>query len=267
MRRLLPLLCMFLSLHCWAQEHAALLMVHYGTTSAEAQRLSIDALNQRARQQFPTLEVREAWLSPVVVSRLAAKGIKKQNAIEALLRLRADGYTSVRVLPSFVIDGLEMAQLRRDVDQLRPFFDTISVSTPLLYTVQDCQRLCTILAQRHPADAKKRHHVVFVGHGTEGPATALYSQLDHMLHAQGHPLHHVATIEGYPTLQTLIQELRAQRAKAITLVPRLFVAGNHATKDISGAWKEALEAEGLAVSVVLEGLGQVPEVQQMYIGK
>ena len=48
-------------------------------------------------------------------------------------------------------------------------------------------------------------------------------------------------------------------------MPLLFVAGDHANNDISVEWKEAFEKEGLAVDVKLEGLGEVPEIQEMYI--
>ena len=106
-----------------------------------------------------------------------------------------------------------------------------------------------------------------VGHGTEGPATALYSQLDYMLRANGHSNYHVATIEGYPTQETALAQIKAMKGKKVTLVPLLFVAGDHANNDISVEWKEALEKEGLVVDVKLEGLGEVPEIQNLFIKK
>lgn len=242
-------------------------MVHFGTTFDDTRSKTIDAINERARQACPQFTVREAYTSPRVTKRLVAKGISKDHTIDALLRLRAEGFKTVIVQPTFVIDGKEMDMLRRDVEQVRPFFDSITVGTPLLYNTADCQRVCDILAARHPANQKKYEHVVFVGHGTEGPATALYSQLDYMLHASGHPNFHVATIEGYPTLQTVTRELKAQKGKHVTLVPLLFVAGDHASNDISVEWKEALEQEGFKVSLSIEGLGEVPEIQALYIGK
>jgi sirohydrochlorin cobaltochelatase len=57
------------------------------------------------------------------------------------------------------------------------------------------------------------------------------------------------------------------KGKKVTLVPLLFVAGDHANNDISVEWKEALEKEGLMVDVRLEGLGEVPEIQDLYIEK
>jgi sirohydrochlorin cobaltochelatase len=280
MKHILTTLTMLLCLHCGAQQissprssaeadrqGAALLMVHFGTTIDKTRTNTIDAINDKARQAFPQMKVVEAYTSRTVMKRLAGKAILKDTPTDALLRLRADGYRSISVQPTFIIDGREMDQLRREVEQLRPFFDTISIGSPLLYSIEDCQQVCNVLADRHPANAKKHEHVLFVGHGTKGPATALYSQLDYMLHANGHPNHHVATIEGYPTLQTVTARLKALQAKKVTLVPLLFVAGDHATIDIDVEWKEALESEGFIVNTVIEGLGEVPEIQQLYLEK
>ena len=259
----LVLLC---SAYCRAQD-TSLLMVHFGTTYDDTRRNTIDAINEKAHKAFPTMTVREAYTSRIVISRLAKRGIRKDTPTEALLKLRSEGVRTVKVQPSYVIDGIEMDRLRKEIEQVRPFFDSIWVSTPLLYSVEDAETVCEILVNRHPADNKKREHVLFIGHGTEGPATALYSQLDYMLRANGHVNYHVATIEGYPTQATALNQIKSMKGRKVTLVPLLFVAGDHANNDISVEWKETLEKEGLSVDVRLEGLGEVPEIQDLYIKK
>ena len=260
---LMVLLCSAL---CRAQD-TSLLMVHFGTTYDDTRQNTIDAINEKARMAFPTMAVREAYTSRIVISRLAKRGIRKDTPTEALLKLRSEGVRTVKVQPSYVIDGIEMDRLRKEIEQVRPFFDSIWVSTPLLYSVEDAGKVCEIMVNRHPADNKQREHVLFIGHGTEGPATALYSQLDYMLRANGHANYHVATIEGYPTQATALAQIKAMKGRKVTLVPLLFVAGDHANNDISVEWKEALEKEGLSVDVKLEGLGEVPEIQDLYIKK
>jgi len=259
----LVLLC---SANCRAQD-TSLLMVHYGTTYDDTRAKTIDAINEKARKAFPDMKVCEAYTSRIVMKRLARRGIKKYTPVDALLKLRSEGIRKVKIQPSYVIDGIEMHRLRNEVEQVRPFFDSIWVSTPLLYTVEDAGKVCEVLVNRHTADAKKREHVLFIGHGTEGPATALYSQLDYVLRANGHSNYHVATIEGYPTQQTALAQIKAMKGRKVTLVPLLFVAGDHANNDIATDWKESLEKEGLTVDVRLEGLGEVTEIQNLYIEK
>ena len=265
MRFIIAALSLLLCTVLRAQGQSALLMVHYGTTYDDTRTKTIDAINEQARHAFPDLEVRECYLSPVVVKRLASRGIQRQLPVEALLRLRADGFTHVQVQPTCIIDGEEMAALRRDVARVESFFDSVSLGRPIIYSVDDGQKVVDVLTRRHPADVKNRQHVVFVGHGSSTPATALYSQMDYMLKATGHPCHHVATIEGYPTYDTCLAQLKAARARRVVLVPFLFVAGNHAVKDIAGEWRQRLEQEGFIVEAVTEGLGELPEMQQLYI--
>ena len=263
----LVLLC---SAFCRAQDTVskqALLMVHFGTTYNETRQKTIDAINEKVCTTFPQMAVREAWTSRIVMKRLNQRGVKKDTPTDALLRLRGEGYKTVKIQPTYIIDGIEMDRLRREVEQVRPFFDSIWVSTPLLYSVEDAQKVMDVLVKRHVASTKKREHVLFIGHGTEGPATALYSQLDYLLRATGHANYHVATVEGYPTQDTAVDQIKAMRGKKVTLGPLLFVAGDHASNDIAVEWKEALEKQGFSVEVKLEGLGEVPEIQQLYVEK
>lgn len=252
-----------------AQEHqkAALLMVHFGTTYDDTRAKTIDAINAKAAEAFPQLTLREAYTSRIVIRRLKARGIEKPTPLDALLQLRAEGFTHVIVQSTTLLEGAEMESLRRDVASVEGFFKEIRVGTPLLYDAADCRKVVDILAARHgaAADARQKAHVVLVGHGTYTPATATYSQMDYMFQVQGHPLFHVATIEGYPTFDTMLARLKAAKARRVTLVPLLFVAGDHASNDIAVDWKDALEAEGLQVDCRLEGLGEIPEIQDIYL--
>ena len=119
--------------------------------------------------------------------------------------------------------------------------------------MEDTEKVVEILnnrltnTQNQKASAKKGEHFVLVGHGTYTPSTAIYSQMDYMLKANGLSNFHVGTIEGYPSFETMLAQLKAGKAKQVTLVPFMFVAGDH------------------AVNVRMEGLGQVPEIQEIFI--
>lgn len=268
-RLLTAVLALLTSLSAFSQEKTAILMVHYGTTHDETRTLTIDAVNQAVRDAFPGVEVREAWTSRIVVRRLAARGVERLLPQDALLKLRAEGYRRVIVQPTTLLEGSEMASLRRDVESVKSFFKQVLVGEPLLYSVNSCTEVADLLIKRHAVrtDARKRAHVVLVGHGTHAPNNATYSQVEHLMQRRGSALFHVATVEGYPTLATVTADLKAAKARKVTLVPFLLVAGEHAASDISVTWKEALEAEGMQVETVLEGLGQLPEIQAIYLSR
>ena len=197
--------------------------------------------------------MREAYTSRIVMRRLKARGIEKPNPLEALLKLLGDGYTHVIVQSTNIIEGVEMESLRRDVASVARFFKEIRVGNPLLYSVEDAEAVVDILGASKP----EKGSVVLVGHGTYTPSTATYAMIDYMLKAKGLKNFHVGTIEGYPTFDN--------KTKQVTLVPFMFVAGDHANNDIAVDWKEALEKEGLKVDVRMQGLGEIPAIQQLFI--
>ncbi len=250
-------------------DKAALLMVHFGTTYDDTRALTIDAINAKAQAAFPELKFQEAYTSRIIIRRLKKRGIEKPTPLDALLKLRSEGYTHIIVQSTNIIDGVEMESLHRDVESVLPFFKEIRIGTPLLYSVDDAEKVVAILGNRFSAPNLKKktatENIVLVGHGTYTPSTAIYSQMDYMLKANGLANFHVGTIEGYPTFEAMLAQLKATKAKKVTLVPFMFVAGDHAQNDIAVDWKEALEKEGFTVQTHLEGLGQVPEIQEIFI--
>ncbi|MBR6945904.1 MAG: sirohydrochlorin cobaltochelatase [Prevotella sp.] len=246
-------------------DKAALLMVHFGTTYDDTRAKTIDRINEKARKTFPQLEVRESFTSRIIIRRLKARGIMKDNPVEAMMKLCAEGYTHLIIQSTNLLEGAEMESLRRDVERMQPFFKEIRVGNPLLYDIADAQKVVGILKDRLPADAKKKEHVLLVGHGTETPATAIYSEIDYMFKANGHDNYHVTTLEGYPTYETALRKIQQMKGRTVILVPFLFVAGDHAQNDISQDWKKQLEAAGMKVVLHIEGLGEIPEIQDIYI--
>ena len=247
------------------KEKTAILMVHFGTTYDDTRSATIDAINEKAKEKFPDLTVAEAYTSRIIINRLKKRGIHKATPQDALLPLAADGYTHVIVQGTNVIDGIEAEVLRNDASIMTPFFKEIRVGRALLYSIADCEKVVRILTSRYGKDLGKNSAVVLIGHGTSTPANAVYSQIDYMLTADGAPQFHVATVEGYPTYETTLVRLKSSKAKNVTLIPFMFVAGDHARNDIDGEWREKLEGEGLKVSSILEGLGQIPQIQDIYI--
>lgn len=245
-------------------EKKALLMVYFGTTNDQTRALTIDSLNKKAKEVSENTF--EAYTSRIVIKRLKERGIEKETPTEILTRLNNDGYTHVTIVPTFIIPGKESKMLDEEVNGFREKFKEITVKTPLLCSVEDCDFVTDVIAERNKTNSPS-HHVLFVGHGTDDPATAVYGQMDYMLKAKGFTNMHVATIEGYPTFETALQLLKKGNAKIVTLVPLMFVAGDHAVNDISKDWKEMLEKNGFKVELNIEGLGQIPEIQSYYLSR
>ena len=250
-------------------DKAAVLMVHFGTSYDDTRAATIDAINAKISEAFPELRFEEAYTSRMIIRILGKRGIVKRTPLDALLKLRGEGYTHIIVQSSNIIDGAEMESLRRDVAQVVQFFKEVRIGAPLLSSVWDNYAVAKIMAGKYASeDSGKgpRQHFIFVGHGTYTPSTATYSQMDYIFKSMGHDNFHVATIEGFPSYDTALAQFEDEKkVKGITLVPFMFVAGDHAQNDIAGEWKDSLEKAGYKVDVVMEGLGEVPQIQEIYI--
>lgn len=242
-------------------DKAALLMVHFGTTHDDTRELTINAINQKAQAMFPNLDMREAYTSRIIIHRLKQRGMEKLTPLEMLKQLHKDGYTHVIIQSSNIIDGIEMESLRQDVHEVEKDFKEIRIGKPLLYGKEDYEQVIDALIPSLPTEGA----IVLVGHGTYTPITAAYTMVDYMLKAKGYTHAHVGTIEGYPAFEDALRMLKAGQEKTVTLVPFMFVAGEHAKNDIAVDWKNDLEAEGYTVNVYAKGLGENPAIQDLFI--
>ncbi len=247
-----------------SEDKVAILMVHFGTSHNDTRAKTIDALNERVKAQYPDIELREAWTSRMVINIIEKRGngaTKIDNPEEALLRLKEQGYTHIIIQSSNVIEGIEMESLRRDVLAARDSFKEIRVGNPLLYTTEDYQRVVDALKAKQP----KNSALVLVGHGTYTPATAQYAMVDYLIRDRGYEAMHIGTIEGYPNYDSMLERLKREDVKRVLLMPFMFVAGEHAKNDIDGEWRESLIEEGYKVEVLLEGLGELPAIQEIFL--
>lgn len=251
-------------------EKTGILLVHYGTSNDKSRAQTIDKLNSRVAETFPDCAVVEAYSAPSVIKTLAKRGIKKLYISQALDSLKALGCNKLVVQSTMLLDGVMTEMLRTEVGKVKNDFRAVSVVRPLLYSVDDCRTMIEMITKSLLADksvATKKSQVVLVGHGSDSPANAMYSQIDYLLKAEGKSSWHVGTIEGFPKIENVEQQLKNSKNKNVILVPLLYIAGNHQKEDIDGVWKTQLQTKGYHVDVFGKGIGEMTEIQNMIIGK
>lgn len=243
-------------------KRAAILVTHYGSSDTLAREQALDIITKEIKEAYPNYEVREAYISPVVRKKLRNSGIHKDSPLDALLKLRSEGYKNIYLQSTTLIEGNEMQSVRQDVEKVKSFFDQIKVGEPLLFTTDDCDSVINILLRDKP---ETKHDYIYIGHGNKMPSTATYAMLDYMIKSRGIKNYHVSTIEGYPTIETTIQQLKETYPKRVTLIPLLLVNGNHTKEDIAIIWKKELEHLGYKVDIIMRGLGENPLIRKLYI--
>lgn len=249
--------------HLHKGEKKALLVVHFGTTVEETREKTIDSINNEFKEEFKGFEVREAFTSREIIRKLDAQGIKKENPMEALDRLAAEGYTHILVQMTNVINGVETENLQNEITKHSNDFEVIRVGTPLLTDLGNYQAVAKAIKKEIPVSNDTA--VVVVGHGTHHYAGAAYAKMDYVFKNMGYDNYFVGTVEGYPALSDVKKQLEAKGYKKVVLAPFMFVAGDHAVNDIAGDWKEELDGAGYNVELAIKGLGEYADIQHIYV--
>jgi sirohydrochlorin cobaltochelatase len=254
-----------------------ILLVAFGSSMPEGQA-AIYAVEDAVRKVYPDVEVRVSFTSRIIMRKIA----KEQNKIidepsVALAKMAYEGFTDVVVMSTHIIPGAEYQDLEAVVDGFRLMHDRgtkagfryIALSKPLLSGGTDFERMAQVMTSTYGKEGKDGA-VIFVGHGTHHFADSAYSTLQVALW-QKSPNFFVGTIEGMPSYDDVLVQLKKTKSKNIVLAPAMLVAGDHATNDIGGgeedSWKSMLTAEGYKVTPKFVGLGQNEAVQKLLIDK
>ena len=195
----------------------------------------------------------------MVLSALKKQGVNFDTVGEMLDRLKNDGFDEVIIQTTHIISGIEYEMLLNATEKFKGDFENIKVGAPLLESKTDMEKVCRIIAEKFPNET-----VVLMGHGTEHSANETYTEFRKVCTELGFDNIYTATVEAEPTLDDVISELKLCGKKKVTVMPLMLVAGDHAKNDMAGEWKEQLEAAGFEVNCVLKGLGEYPEIREIY---
>lgn len=244
----------------------AILLIHFGTTHADAREKTISALRTKIEEKFPNYDVFEAFTSRMILKKLRERGEKVQNPLELIEDLKQQGYTHIHAQTTHILHGIEYQNLVHEIKGQAKFFEKVTMGHPLLSKVEDYQRVAKTLGEK---ERNSEEAVIYVGHGTEHHANASYGMMRYVFQQENYDRFFVGTVEGYPSLEEVLHEIEkiyGEQKPKLILKPFMFVAGEHAKNDIAIDWKEALEEKGYLVSrVVLEGLGESKEIQDIFM--
>ena len=239
----------------------ALVITSFGTSVPEA-RAGITAVEEALADAVPGCPWVRAFTSPTIRRILAGRGEAVPSLPEALADLRNKGARRVVVQPTHLLYGVEYDKVKAETEALAGAFDVLVLGRPLLSDTGDIKRFAARLSQAYPP--AEGSAAVFMGHGTDHFANAVYPALQTGLRLEGREDLLVGTVEGWPSLEDILRQLAPGGPRRVTLVPLMLVAGDHARSDMAGDWKPRLEAAGHTVRCTLTGLGELPWVQEMY---
>ena len=246
----------------------AVLTVYFGTAVRESREKTIDCIERKIQSLFPEYAFYHAWTSDIM-RRIAAE---RENLVipdvnTAMEQMLADGVTEAAVLPLFMVQGLEYEQAVSGILEYREEFEHLRVGGPLLRDENDIEEIAVLMAETY--QQKPNQTVIFVGHGTDNEANAVYQKLGHVFTQFGRMDLLTGTVKDKHALERIRSLLKGQQKQRVLLVPFMIAAGNHVKHEMAGteadSWKSRLEAEGFIVDCVMKGLGEEQRIQDIFI--
>ena len=267
-----------------------LLVVSFGTSYNDSRVADIKGIEDALQEAFPDWSVRRAFTAQIIINHVQARdGEKIDNMQQALDRAVANGVKNLVVQPTHLMHGAEYDEMCEVIDAYRDQFESVSIAEPMLGEVgsdatvinadkEAVAKAITAAAVKDAGfeslDAAKDAGTafVFMGHGTAHVAKVTYSQMQTQMQNLGYENVFIGTVEGEPeetACEAVIEAVKAAGYTNVVLRPLMVVAGDHANNDMAGSeddsWKTMFEAAGFTVDCQISGLGEIADVQALYV--
>lgn len=253
-----------------AANDQVILVVSFGTSYNDSREATIGAIESAIQATFPEYEVRRAFTSQIIIDKLAERdGLEIDNVGQALDRAVADGVKTLVVQPTHLMDGYEYTDLANELEGYVDKFEQVVLAEPLLSNDEDFGKTAEAIVAATEEYSDEKTAICFMGHGTEADSNAVYETMQKVLTDKGYSNYFVGTVEATPTLDDVMALVKAGGYTKVVLEPLMVVAGDHANNDMAGeegdSWKSQFEAAGYEVECVIEGLGQMEDIQAIYV--
>jgi len=245
-----------------------IIIASFGTSFEDTLKACIQPIEDMVRAAFKDRPVRRAFTSNMIIKKHKERdGIHIHTVEEAIKDMVHEGIHKIHVQPLHIIPGFEYDKIQRAVKVANHQEGVeVSIGLPLLYESHHYDQVIEVITQDLKEEEDRAY--LFMGHGTDHPANACYSMLQAKLNDIRSDIY-LANVEGYPELDDRLEAVKAY--KHVTLKPFMLVAGDHARNDMAGededSFKSQLQALGLETDCLLEGLGQMAGIQEIFLNR
>jgi len=279
----------------------AIVLACFGTSYPSA-LVAITNIKQQVEKAFPGTRVELAFTSNII-RRIwhHRQGDKKffaenpnipkeivyvKGPLATIAGLQDQGYRTIVVQPTHIYFGEEYIDLTSYVDGLNSIktikkkfmpFEKLVIGRPLLGKCgiehdyhEDLEAAAKALAADVALAKKNNAALVYMGHGNEYYSTGAYVEFQQVMRKMypGTQIF-IGTVEGFPALDNVVEELLHTKTRKVLLKPFMIVAGDHANNDMAGdepdSWKNVISKKGIKVVPVTRGIGENNRIAAIYV--
>ena len=248
----------------------SIIVASFGTSFPESREATIGEIERRIAAAFPGYTVYRAFTSTFIIKRIEqAEGIRVLTVAALLEQLSKAGEREVIVVPTHLMNAREYQLVLEEASRWRSSFEKLEVSRPLLSSAEDYSKVIDALSPELDRGARHNACMILMGHGSIGGSNACYAKLQACLNERGYVNCLVCTVDSEPGFDFAVEAAADAGYEKAVLRVFMVVAGAHAHEDMAGAdktsLKSKLEARGITVEIVPEGLGALPGIADIYV--
>ncbi|MDO5037115.1 MAG: sirohydrochlorin cobaltochelatase [Tissierellia bacterium] len=239
-----------------------IIIASFGTSVEETRRKSISRIENAIHEAFPEAYSLRAFTSRMIRNRLIKEeGLHVFTEKEAYDHLLDRGLKeeNIFIQPLHVIPGYEYEKLVK--------LDRGRVGLPLFSSKKDLDDF----VGRMDFDLGEGEALILFGHGTDHTNDVIYRDLQEAFRRAGHDNIFVVCVEGNRPFAHVEEDLAGLGLKRVHVQPLMIVAGVHALEDMDsqeeGSLRRTLEERGYEVVSRMKGLGEYPEIVDMFVQK
>ncbi|XCN75190.1 MAG: sirohydrochlorin cobaltochelatase [Candidatus Electrothrix aestuarii] len=290
----------------WKVKHKnAIVLAMFGTTVEPALQGLLN-IRTKMMEKYPETPVKIAFTSNIIRKKWQGRAedpayskahpeipeevLQVKTVLATIADLQNVGYDTIVIQPTHIAMGEEFLDLGTYVESLmhigtvkkekyKPFHKVV-LGRPALGTygldhpyAEDITAAAEALAADAELAAKEKAALVYMGHGNAHfPSGGAYLELaDRMRELYPDLVTLIGNVEGFPTLEDVIEKLKLRGIKKVMLKPCMVVAGDHAMNDMAGndpeepSWEMILEKEGFEVVTVKKGLGELDAFADIFV--
>ncbi len=229
--------------------------------SSRAAQDSYEKFRQKVQDSFPAHPVYSTITSRTVAGRTAAPYPHPDELLELLVRegVKRAVVQSLHLLPAHDFHSFVSSMKKSSI--------ATTIGSPLLTSEKDFELAAKAILSFARPEASTA--ILVLAHGTSHPCWAMYASFEKKIQQLLGPQGFFAVIEKSPNSNHIPALIKANGFQKVLVIPFFFLLGLHFKRDIMGedatSWKNRLQSLDLAVSVIEQGVGELEDIQQIFI--
>lgn len=252
----------------------AILLVAHGSSDLSADRTCSDLFYMELQSRFPGTPVYQAYSAPGTLRKIdrSSADTPVQTIDEACKQILSAGVKRLHVLALSLNPCKKYSRVRNLLEPYRSRFESLTMSSPLLNADDDpsvpADVLAWIIDHERSSSDEEYTQVLLAAHTATEEIAALWAPVLSLLEKEC-PLPVILIYRnGHPNAEDYLNSGNAGGRTLI--IPLMMFGGRHLRKDLAEgdtSLRKILENAGITADLSGKGLGEYPQVREMFYKK